>query len=181
MENFYDSQITALEVRVAQQKFSRKSNPTLHNESAPAENLYYVKWVLGTGRVQLHSNSKETPSLPMQATEPNERLISQLSKFLNKIKVTHSLKKIAGTLSVIIQFRERFQDVTTLLIQSKPLNGISYVHITKLSTDNLGMQLSASFVAHTPEMIVAKLMDHGSMQCPKFAACLTHCSECPEL
>lgn len=180
MENFYDTQMMSLEDRIAPKKTSPILAATLHNKSSNPENLYYVKYILGTGRAQICNTAKDTPCLPMQPTTPNERLICQLSNFLSKINFSHNLKTIAGQKTVIIQEKDGM-DVTTLLVQSKPLNGISYVHITKLSTDNLGEQLTASFVANTPEMIVAKLMDHHAMNCPKTHACLTHCADCPEL
>ena len=183
MRNFYDTQIGALEASIAPAKKSQNLTPTLHNEPETDGNLYYVKYnLLGSGRVQIGSTNKETPILPFQPTTPNQRLIVQLHKFLQKhlSQLDTKLFNIGSEKAVSVKFTDG-NEVTTLLIQSKPYNAVSYVHITKLSTDNLGMQITASFVAHTPEMIVAKLMDHGDFVCPQFAACITYCPTCPEL
>jgi hypothetical protein len=161
---------------------SRALPTTLHNVS----NSKRIYIMLSTGRIVLPT-SNFTPSLlkyAMKPTTPNNRLIRQLSKFLNEFNQPHTLETISGRKMVSIKKRVGLGFDNLLIYSSPTKTGQSYIKAQVININNSinGDNFTFEFIAHSAIQIINKLQYHKVYSmCPNSLSCHVNCANCAEI
>lgn len=182
--NFYNNQVQLLERSAGYPALRDIKAQEPLNRNCPNVPIFYI---MLSGGIVLNTNSKESPviySTKMLCYNgtPNQRLIDQLSKFLDDLHIRHDRPSLAvgsGKHRIISIKRVNGSHLKNWLIYSNVVLGKSYI-TARLLDSRSPLQVSIDFIANHSTECFIKLKQYGVI-CPKASTCHTHCLECPEL